>query len=501
VAGDIVAGNNVNINRYSGAFSASVTQNGAVQWFVQDKSGGNRMIGVNDGNNGAGLMQDLTLAAKAAEIEADMLFATTELCKVTATSNALLNTNTQNVFLTISDMTTAVVNLSAIEAADFFNNTTSFTINTPNNNTYDKPIIINIKGATYSVPSSFNMGNIQSQLYDNVIWNFCEATSINIPSVVKGSLLAPMADVTLGNNIDGVLVGRDISIGSESHLPFLGVDFSDFCGSELVGIGGTVFEDIGSGGAVENDGTQEGTEMGVSGVTLQLFRDVNEDLMISGSETTPIATTTSSSDGTYLFECLQPGKYQIRIPTNNFMGALSGLPSSSVPTNNTNDDDMDNDDNGVQPAPMAEVISPVYMLVVDKEPNSSQEILTPVQDGFDNSPRDKNTNTTVDFGFQTVPLPVELLSFKAVADKGYVMLKWLTTSEVENSHFNLERSEDSKTFKSIARVEGNGTTLELSEYHFEDRKVIIGNTYYYRLKQVDFDGAISYSEIQTAKLE
>ncbi|MEN0050723.1 MAG: collagen-binding domain-containing protein, partial [Bacteroidota bacterium] len=280
VAGDIVAGNNVNINRYSGAFSASVTQNGAVQWFVQDKSGGNRMIGVNDGNNGAGLMQDLTLAAKAAEIEADMLFATTELCKVTATSNALLNTNTQNAFLTISDMTTAVVNLSAIEAADFFNNTTSFTINTPNNNTYDKPIIINIKGATYSVPSSFNMGNIQSQLYDNVIWNFCEATSINIPSVVKGSLLAPMADVTLGNNIDGVLVGRDISIGSESHLPFLGVDFSDFCGSELVGIGGTVFEDIGSGGAVENDGTQEGTEMGVSGVTLQLFRDVNEDLMI-----------------------------------------------------------------------------------------------------------------------------------------------------------------------------------------------------------------------------
>lgn len=501
VAGDIVAGNNININKYSAALSTTVTQNGAVQWFIQDKSGGNRMVGVNDGNSGASLVQDMTLTAKAAEIEADMLYATEELCKASSTLNATLNATTQNAFLNISDMNSAVVNLTALEASDFFNATTSFTINTPNNTQYDKPIIINIKGVSYNVPNTFNMGNIQNQLHDNIIWNFCEATTVNIPSVVKGSLLAPIADVTLGNNIDGVLVGKNISIGSESHLPFLGVDFSDFCGSELVGIGGTVFEDVGGSGAIENDGIQGEAEMGVSGVILELYRDVNEDLMITGSETTSIATTTTNSDGTYLFECLQAGKYQVRIPTSNFTAALSGLPSSSIPTNEMNDDDTDNDDNGMQLALMAEVISPIYMLMVDNEPNNNQEPLTPEQDGFNNSPRDKNTNTTVDFGFQTVPLPVELLSFKASVKKNYVMLKWLTASEIENEHFELERSEDSKIFKSIAWIEGNGTNLDLSEYSYEDYKVVAGNTYYYRLKQVDFDGSVAYSEIQTVVLD
>ncbi|MEL6719932.1 MAG: endonuclease, partial [Bacteroidota bacterium] len=98
-------------------------------------------------------------------------------------------------------------------------------------------------------------------------------------------------------------------------------------------------------------------------------------------------------------------------------------------------------------------------------------------------------------------LPVELLNFEARADKDHISLNWSTASEFNNSHFKLERSEDGKLFKQIARIEGNGTTLEQAYYNYEDQDVIPDVSYYYRLKQVDFDDVFEYSEIRMAKLK
>ncbi|MEM1328889.1 MAG: T9SS type A sorting domain-containing protein [Bacteroidota bacterium] len=75
-----------------------------------------------------------------------------------------------------------------------------------------------------------------------------------------------------------------------------------------------------------------------------------------------------------------------------------------------------------------------------------------------------------------------------------------TASELNNSHFELERSEDAKAFKPIATIKGQGTTLETSEYTFADEEVIGDVVYYYRLKQVDIDGTVDYSDIRSAKL-
>ena len=80
-------------------------------------------------------------------------------------------------------------------------------------------------------------------------------------------------------------------------------------------------------------------------------------------------------------------------------------------------------------------------------------------------------------------------------------MTWATASEFNNSHFELERSEDGKVFKQIARIQGQGTTLVQSDYSFEDREAISNVLYYYRLKQVDIDGSFEYSEIKTAELE
>lgn len=270
------------------------------------------------------------------------------------------------------------------------------------------------------------------------------------------------------------------------------VDFG-FVFQELVGIGGTVWIDQGNGGGTQNDGTQDGEEPGIGAVLIELL---NNSGMV-------IETTTTNPDGTYLFTDLLPGDYKVSIPSSNFDSGnpLNSLPFSSVPTTTTDNDDTDNDDNGTQIVGNGEVTSPTYTLSVGEEPSGESETLTPLQDGAENSSQDVNINTTVDFGFQNLVLPVELLSFKAKANKDHIDLTWSTASEFDNSHFELERSEDSKTFKKIARIDGQGTTLEISDYKYEDKEATHGVLYYYRLKQVDFDGKFTYSDIENARLE
>lgn len=89
-------------------------------------------------------------------------------------------------------------------------------------------------------------------------------------------------------------------------------------------------------------------------------------------------------------------------------------------------------------------------------------------------------------------VPVELTAFAARQLDGTVMLDWATATETNNSGFSVERSVDNVSFTKIAFVNGNGTTTERKVYSYTDNTVNSGK-YYYRLKQVDFDGSFSYS--------
>lgn len=93
-----------------------------------------------------------------------------------------------------------------------------------------------------------------------------------------------------------------------------------------------------------------------------------------------------------------------------------------------------------------------------------------------------------------VPIPVELSAFNATVINGNVKLNWTTVTEVNNAGFDIERSNDNLQFDKIAFIEGNGTTSELQNYSYTDNSVLNGN-YYYRLRQVDFDGSFSYSQV------
>ncbi len=84
-------------------------------------------------------------------------------------------------------------------------------------------------------------------------------------------------------------------------------------------------------------------------------------------------------------------------------------------------------------------------------------------------------------------LPVELLSFNANWQLNGVVVSWTTKSELNNDYFILERSIDGETYETIAKINGQGTSSETHQYEYLDEDVQ-NATYYYRLKQIDFDG-------------
>ncbi|MEL7145966.1 MAG: T9SS type A sorting domain-containing protein, partial [Bacteroidota bacterium] len=93
-----------------------------------------------------------------------------------------------------------------------------------------------------------------------------------------------------------------------------------------------------------------------------------------------------------------------------------------------------------------------------------------------------------------VSLPVELVFFNGSFDGEEVLLSWRTASELDNDYFEIEKSIDGSEFYAIGVVEGNGTTNETINYGFVDSNPLDGINYY-RMRQVDFDGAFEYSNV------
>ena len=80
-----------------------------------------------------------------------------------------------------------------------------------------------------------------------------------------------------------------------------------------------------------------------------------------------------------------------------------------------------------------------------------------------------------------------------------VHLHWQTATEINNHRFELEHSIDGKDFKSITTVPGAGFSSTPLNYEYTHRDPMPGINYY-RLKQIDFDGTISMSQIETAEI-
>ncbi|MFT6001120.1 MAG: hypothetical protein ACI81P_003588 [Neolewinella sp.] len=96
-----------------------------------------------------------------------------------------------------------------------------------------------------------------------------------------------------------------------------------------------------------------------------------------------------------------------------------------------------------------------------------------------------------------VSLPIELLSFTVSPKKNKTaVLKWITATEEQNEGFHIERSSASMHWNDVGFMPGQGTSLEQQAYQFEDENIEPG-LYYYRLRQVDLDGAYTYSPVRS----
>lgn len=89
-----------------------------------------------------------------------------------------------------------------------------------------------------------------------------------------------------------------------------------------------------------------------------------------------------------------------------------------------------------------------------------------------------------------IALPIELLSFAGECKQNSINLKWTTASETNNDFFTIERSLDGLNFEIIGKLKGGGNSNKVLNYSF----MTLPGTFYYRLKQTDFNGVFKYSK-------
>ncbi|MFH0866046.1 MAG: T9SS type A sorting domain-containing protein [Bacteroidota bacterium] len=90
-------------------------------------------------------------------------------------------------------------------------------------------------------------------------------------------------------------------------------------------------------------------------------------------------------------------------------------------------------------------------------------------------------------------LPVELLSFNTTCQADKIFVNWATASETNNDYFTLEKSSDGNDFLPIYTISGAGNSNSLLNYSYTDDSPF--SITYYKLKQTDFDGLYTYSDM------
>lgn len=98
-------------------------------------------------------------------------------------------------------------------------------------------------------------------------------------------------------------------------------------------------------------------------------------------------------------------------------------------------------------------------------------------------------------------LPVKLASFTATLNNNKADLKWVTASEINVSHYVIEKSIDGTNFSDAGLMFAYGSTTDQTNYSFSDNLTTTTATVvYYRLRAVDIDGEMQYSETRIIRL-
>lgn len=278
----------------------------------------------------------------------------------------------------------------------------------------------------------------------------------NIEFSIDGGITYPynVADNSGSTTITGLAAGTyELFVrwgNDECPLELSDVLIED--GGGCATIGDFVFDDTNFNGILD-DG-----EMGVEGITVQLFEVGNN---------TAIDMDVTDEKGAYIFLNVEPNK--------TYFLKFSNLPANYEFTAQSegSDDDKDSD--------------------VDPATGNTFSITPAVGDKL----------TDIDAGvLNTVNFPVEWLGFDVKQIGTNAVLNWATATELNAASFEIERSVDGLLFEPIASVKAAGTTMHTQQYEFVDKAVqqMGVEKISYRLRQLDFDGRFEYSKVVELKL-
>ena len=261
-------------------------------------------------------------------------------------------------------------------------------------NTTDLDIAIESIPVGESVTVTYTAQVVDGVAPDLNITNTADVTYTSLPGT--GTTPNPTGSTTPGTSgaINGERNGSDgegVNLNNYADSDPADVNINNYS------IGSTVFADT------NNNGILDAGETGIPGVTVRLFDNANNEIPVGpdgilGTADDALGGVTTNSDGNYIFTGLEPGQYQVKIPASNFDpdGALDNASLSSANTTTT-DNQIDNDDNGIQSELGTEVTSPIITLSAGDEPTTAET--APGGSLDDASDDDANGDMTVDFGF------------------------------------------------------------------------------------------------------
>lgn len=97
---------------------------------------------------------------------------------------------------------------------------------------------------------------------------------------------------------------------------------------------------------------------------------------------------------------------------------------------------------------------------------------------------------------------IEITHFHVEKNQNKVQINWSTDNKVATNYFEVEKSNDGKKFKTIAYVLGADPTKRDCEcYAYSDRVATSSKEAFYRLKHVNTNGQVEFSEVKTLALK
>ena len=97
-------------------------------------------------------------------------------------------------------------------------------------------------------------------------------------------------------------------------------------------------------------------------------------------------------------------------------------------------------------------------------------------------------------GINVVALPIELIYFGVKKLDNANLISFEVASQINNDYFEIEKSDDAANWETITTIDGQGSSNQQQKYGFVDDR-LSPTINYYRLKQTDFNGSFTYSEI------